>query len=107
MFEGTNMVGRWACVIGTSRLRVKSPDLAKTSTIYFITTNDPNSRAVKLLLNLERIDLSALSLGSARAWAFAGAGPGARIIRKATWMSGSEQIAFLQLPGHGFSDAER
>jgi len=80
--------------------------LQKESRAYF-PHDGAQSRAVKLLLNLERIDLSALSLGSARAWAFAGAGPGARIIRKATLMSGSEQIAFLQLPGHGFSDAER
>ena len=47
-----------------------------------------HSRAIKLLLNLEKIDLSTLSWALPGAWDSTGAGPGARITRKATWMSG-------------------
>jgi hypothetical protein len=49
-----------------------------------------NSRLI-----LERIDLSALFLGSARGPGLYGSWARARITRKATWMSGSELIAFF------------
>ena len=55
-----------------------------------------HSRAIKLLLNLERIDLSTLFLGFARGLGlYRSWEPGARITRKVTWMSGLVQIACL------------
>ena len=69
------------------RLLVEHGLLQKEGRVYS-PHDGAHSRAIKLLLNLERIDLSTLSLGSARGLGLYEAGPGARITRKATSMSG-------------------